>query len=534
MAARSTRPPRLRILLLRLSRSIALKGALALLLVALLALAALRSQLEYALARRHGERSIAHRVSSLFGPRCLVDELTGEASGTPHGGENYLMYAPQFGLGNQQITLRNAVVWALLLNRTLVLPHVLTHSGCSNDSLCKTSALESAPHGELFDLAQSSVLARTLAPLRVVETREFLERVRRDEQAGARALRPRLLLVLGVRALWAYRMDDAYWTLLDLWRHGGAPTVDVPLRSFDAHGIRSAFGACGSHRVLAFRTLFAALEGGEATLAAALPTRALPGPLRDRAAVAATMGKSPREWLDTVAMPALYRPHRALSARVDAMEHTLRARGARLACVHVRIGDIIADCARYEEENKSTSGRAWVKGHFANGYSCFQSPVQLWANLRALQRRAARIAANATARTTSGGASRSGGGTTGRGRRGGGGSRLSMYASIEDSSYLHLPLLSRFNISTQAELGGLGAYAQSVDGSLPLPNAPVGLVAVLLDQMLCARANHLVLNIFSTFSRACHPQRLHPHPHSHPTPNGCVLSHVPSQHSGAR
>ena len=43
------------------------------------------------------------------------------------GAERYLLYQPQFGLSNQIVALRNAVVWALLLNRTLVLPHLLGH-----------------------------------------------------------------------------------------------------------------------------------------------------------------------------------------------------------------------------------------------------------------------------------------------------------------------------------------------------------------------------------------------------------------------
>ena len=52
------------------------------------------------------------------------DEYAGMA-----GDARYLLYSPQFGLGNQQITLRNAVVWALLLNRTLVLPHLARRKG---------------------------------------------------------------------------------------------------------------------------------------------------------------------------------------------------------------------------------------------------------------------------------------------------------------------------------------------------------------------------------------------------------------------
>ena len=59
------------------------------------------------------------------------------------GGERFLLYQPQFGLSNQIVALRNAVVWALLLNRTLVLPHLLGHG---------TAQLR-ATHSSAFDLS---------------------------------------------------------------------------------------------------------------------------------------------------------------------------------------------------------------------------------------------------------------------------------------------------------------------------------------------------------------------------------------------
>ena len=78
------------------------------------------------------------------------------------GGERYLLYQPQFGLSNQIVALRNAVVWALLLNRTLVLPHLLGHG---------TAQLRAA-HSSAFDVeaAQAAV-----APLRLEEMEPWLQ-----------------------------------------------------------------------------------------------------------------------------------------------------------------------------------------------------------------------------------------------------------------------------------------------------------------------------------------------------------------------
>ena len=77
------------------------------------------------------------------------------------GGERYLLYQPQFGLSNQIVALRNAVVWALLLNRTLVLPHLLGHG---------TAQLRAA-HSSAFDVESARA---AVAPLRLVEMEPWL------------------------------------------------------------------------------------------------------------------------------------------------------------------------------------------------------------------------------------------------------------------------------------------------------------------------------------------------------------------------
>ena len=68
---------------------------------------------------------------------CALDAANGSALPAEEHGERFLLYQPQFGLSNQIVALRNAVVWALLLKRTLVVPHLLGHG----------TALLRAPHG---------------------------------------------------------------------------------------------------------------------------------------------------------------------------------------------------------------------------------------------------------------------------------------------------------------------------------------------------------------------------------------------------
>ena len=466
-----------------------LRGPLLLLTLVALSLAACKGRLWAAasqrLAETHGERSILHR---LRGAHCLVDELLAD-EGQPGDAwvgdadeERFLIYSPQFGLGNQQITLRNAVVWALLLNRTLVLPRVLGHSGCSNESLCDASARESAAHGDVFEAAPT-------APLRAEETAVFLRR----------GLRPRRLLVLSrVRARWAFRMRDDYWASLNLSWHS-AP-LDVPMRRFDGGAIRSTFGACTHHRVLAFRSLFAALE---------VPADGYPPP--------------GRRWLDSVAMPALYQPSAALRALVRNIVASLRAvpdtaapgtpgsdgmldGGApgpryvrdtarrQLACAHIRLGDILEDCERYRAESAAPDGRAWVKAHFDSGYACALDAKGIASNLRALlDRMIARLPPNGPV------------GVSSRDLR----RRVAVvYAAVEDAAVLRHPALGGFNLSSLSSFAPMIAAA-----ALPLP---ARLAAVLLDQMVCAQAEHLLLNVFSTFSqvppRALTPPRHVPAP----------------------
>ena len=112
-------------------------------------------------------RAVRPYAQSQASPEDLAsaaDELC--AAGAPDrgedvGGERYLLYQPQFGLSNQIVALRNAVVWALLLNRTLVLPHLLGHG---------TAQLR-ATHSSAFDVEAARA---AIAPLRVEEMEPWL------------------------------------------------------------------------------------------------------------------------------------------------------------------------------------------------------------------------------------------------------------------------------------------------------------------------------------------------------------------------
>ena len=417
--------------------------------------------------------------------QCIVDELMGHDALHPgelmpaRQMERYIVYSPQFGLGNQQITLRDAVVWALLLNRTLVVPHIVGHSGCSNQTLCAASSTEMAPHELAFSL-------HSVGPLRVISMTQFLEL----------ELKPRRLLVLPIKVLWAFRMEDHYWDMIGVQWHREHQPVKVPMPNLELKTIQDAFSACHHHEVLAFRSLFAAVE---------FRSGHYPPP-----------GK---RWLDTVAMPALYKPsdrfNTAASVLFEAfqqhnaipkMSGPAKATSARLngvsrapsasACVHIRRGDIVEDCARYEAESRQPTGRAWVKSHFRNGYSCYQTPKDLAANLNALITRGASNAVD--------------------------GSHLPIFAAVEDRSVLDHRELDPFNISTLGELldTSLGYSARKqltkIPDGLARVRAPLASYMsililnmyllqpphqVLLDQLVCAKASHLVLNKFSTFSQ---------------------------------
>ena len=372
---------------------------------------------------------------------CLPDGLAGAVSPPLDLGERYLVYSPQFGLSNQLVSLRNAVSWALLLNRTLVLPHLLGHA---------TADVMEA-HGSAFATAQA---VGAVAPLKIIEMEAFL----REGAQSAQVLR------LQTKTKYSVASDAYFRALGPRWQPlVPGPALAVPLHGFSAHAIVNAFGGCGHHRVLAFQSLFASFDG---KAAADFPAPGL-------------------AWLDQQAMPALLTPQPKLASLAlqiasrladpdeVAKTHSKDAPGlaegphARpLACAHIRRGDFQQECARYDEELKRPSPRAWVVWHYRQGWSCFQTEKELALNLQVL--RSGRIS-DSVYRPPA------------------------VYVAVENATLLRQPLLREFNLSSLGTFSDLVAAAR-----LPLhPNVR----DVLLDQLVCAHARLLLLNAYSTFSQ---------------------------------
>lgn len=357
--------------------------------------------------------------------------------------EHFLVYAPQFGLSNQVVALRNAVVWALLLNRTLVLPHLLGHG----------TAEVLSPHGTAFDVPRASSLVAER--LRIVEMPAFL----------TLGLDPALVLALDVDIRMRRSDDYAYYRALGVGWASSASSPPfalrrrVPMRDFTPASIIGSFGSCrgAPHRVLAFSSLFAAVT--------------LKGPADYPG------GARGYRWLNQVAMPALLQPTPAVSALVDRIHEGLvpgcaARRGAcPYACVHIRQGDFREECAKYDVELASISPRPWVRSFARLGYSCMQDERTLVTNLRALQARMPR------------------------------GERTPIFASIENTTFLQREALRPFNLSSLASHGDAirAAVSHASPDSVQLPAA--GIREVLLDQLVCARAESLLVNAFSTFSQ---------------------------------
>ena len=166
---------------------------------------------------------------------CLPDALTGASPPHPAADdadrERYLFYSPQFGHSNQLVALRNAAAWAAVLNRTLVLPHLLGHATEREYEAGTPVRRPMATYAAAFDIAR----ARTVAPLRVIEVDDFLK-------LGLSPLQLVQLEHVAVLKLVAAR--DDYFEQLGLgW---ASQRLDVPMTSFTPDSIRAAFGGCAA------------------------------------------------------------------------------------------------------------------------------------------------------------------------------------------------------------------------------------------------------------------------------------------------
>ena len=400
----------------------------------------------------------------------------------------YLLYAPQFGHSNQLVALRNAAAWASILNRTLVLPHLTSHTG----------GKPLAAFGAAFDVAGGAAAALPLSLLELDDYKRF----------GLPP--PARHLVLDTNTRFAVA-DDAYLAAVGL----AAPPLYVPLRTFSVAAIADAFGGC-RQTTLSFRSLFAAFD--HKPLSASPPGWSVGG-------------RPGLDWLDRALLPALLAPAPPLLALVDAIELAVLqkaggseadtaaavaaaapsleniedprckddnpscaawavdgqcksnpkymlvscaracgactptvavAPGVQLACAHLRRGDFVEECQKYDDEAKSGAARGWVLSHLRGGWSCLQTPAEAALNLIDLQTKARPAT-------------------------------LAIYAAVEEPAALRAPELANLSLSSLADHSALVDAADL--------GMPADLAATLLDQLVCARARTLLLNIYSTFSQ---------------------------------
>ena len=256
-------------------------------------------------------------------PPCSADGLLlhPRESAAPTG-ERYLVYAPQFGLSNQLVALRNAVAWAQLLNRTLVLPHLLAHG----------TVHPRAAFGLAFDAASAR---RALAPLRTIEIDSFLRL----------GLAPAGVVALATTNRFRAADVNAYFDSLGVPWHkhaDGAPnvlSVAMTARSkadgaFSPAAIVRAFGGCGpQHPVLAFQSLFAAFDprplgASPAGWHACVPREQAADGRRCAGAGGGACCTPGLPWLDQHALPALLTPSLALEGVAERIVAALTAADA--------------------------------------------------------------------------------------------------------------------------------------------------------------------------------------------------------------
>jgi hypothetical protein len=266
------------------------------------------------------------------------------------GDERYLIYQPQFGLSNQLIALRNAAAWAAVLNRTLVLPHLLGHLVEADYMSIPRPHRAIAKFADAFAFASDS---RTLAPLKVIDMDSFLllrlpaarlvqvETVKLslvsvsnpspvEAKGGLQASEPQCVSDAHLRrsrsrlcphahpASRSQVRDDYFQALAAR----GFPVVSTTapvrlrLRKFLPKTILRAVGGCHAQRqVLALRSLFGMWD--------VRPGSGLPGwvvPGRD--------DMSGAQWLDQVVMPALLRPAAPIRTVVDSIIQSVLASAA--------------------------------------------------------------------------------------------------------------------------------------------------------------------------------------------------------------
>mmetsp|Transcript_23521 Transcript_23521/g.51378 ORF Transcript_23521/g.51378 Transcript_23521/m.51378 type:complete len:334 (-) Transcript_23521:551-1552(-) len=230
-----------------------------------------------------------------------------------------------------------------------------------------------------------------------------------------------------------------------------APPQHVEMAAFTPAAIRDAFGGCRD-QVLAFTSLFAAFD--------VKPLGASPREWR-------VGGQEGLPWLDQTVLPALLSPQPRVAEAAQSIVQRITSGGCggrpcKLACVHVRRGDFVDECKRYMEEANSKAPRQWLKYDIEQGWGCFQSDEELELNLEALER-------------SEGGA-------------------VVTYVATENPAILQAPSLRRFGLKTLDDFPDLTAQ-------LAAETSVSRVSLALVDQLVCAAASTLLLNVFSTFSQ---------------------------------
>eukprot|EP00301_Raphidiophrys_heterophryoidea_P024067 c7695_g1_i1.p1 GENE.c7695_g1_i1~~c7695_g1_i1.p1 ORF type:complete len:470 (+),score=85.02 c7695_g1_i1:705-2114(+) len=159
--------------------------------------------------------------------------------------DRYLVYQPQFGLGNQVISLGVAVVWAQALSRVLVVPHFFSPRATS-DVVADHAAWIS--YRELFDI---QYLRSRYADLTIIEMDEFLK-----WNPSAKPIR---VENTNLGKSTAVEWSTKYFQMLNF---PDAEVSHMPglFNTMTPEEVSVAFGGCGGIQTLAFMSMCGTFE----------------------------------------------------------------------------------------------------------------------------------------------------------------------------------------------------------------------------------------------------------------------------------
>lgn len=401
------------------------------------------------------------------------------------GQQRYLAYQPQGGLSNQRQSLITAAIWALALNRTLVLPHLLPHADAASVSISK---------GVQMVMGQPSKLRRDdLIPY------EDLFRVRRIP--GLRTMDISALVNSSMLPTFVelpevtsfMKTGLSYFKAIGWTWERATSVTEIPTSTSAIHKM---FGSC-KHSVLAFRTLFnhnlhhnllaTNVKNDRMVCPNGSNWPASPQPACRRALV---------QYMQQTVMPALLLPHPRMLREAHEIAQVVRnlstSAGGRLGCVQVRQARTTTVCSRLH----SHAAMAWLssvyfpclcaqvrRGDFLaycselkmkivaaggnDARSCVQSEQELAANLAAAEAQA--------------------------------GHPIAWFVATDAPEWLRHGTLDRFRLQTLGQ----------VRAELPSTSAPVEWMAdvgdmrdIILDQLVCSHAETILLNERSTFRQS--------------------------------